>query len=106
MVGRFYSMEGYNPGVLVRTISIEDKFTAEYIFAKMESADFAEEEIIKIMDNYGKEQGGGRGHLIERGMFVEEVDEWCFSTDRVEGDVAIIENAYGYSICYLSKMFK
>ena len=106
ITGEMYDLTDWDECVIVRTISFEDKFTAEYIFAKMESADFAEEEIIKIMDNYGKEQGGGRGHLIERGMFVEEVDEWCFSTDRVEGDVAIIENAYGYSICYLSKMFK
>jgi hypothetical protein len=92
-------------GIMIRTITLPDKYTAEYIFARMESKDFREEDVIAIMDGYGGEQGGGKGHLIKRGEFVEEVDSWCFDSGRKVGDIAIIENDYGYSICYISAIF-
>ena len=40
--------------------------------------------------------------MIEPGVFVEEIDEWCFDRNRKIGDVAIIKNYYGYSVCYFS----
>ena len=39
--------------------------------------------------------GGGCGN-----GYVEEVDDWCFDRNRKSGDVAIIENVYGYTIVY------
>ena len=57
-----------------------------------------------MMDEYGPNQGGGQLYIIDPGDFVEEIDAWCFDPDRKPGDYAIIENPYGYSICYISHL--
>lgn len=88
--------------VAVRTISLSDKFTAEYVLETWKNGKATEQTMIEIMNKYGAEQGGGKLYVIERGEFVEEIDEWCFSSKRKVGDYAIIENAYGYTICYIS----
>ncbi len=88
--------------VAVRTISLADKFTAEYVLASWENGKATEQSMIDIMNEYGSEQGGGQLYVISRGEFIEEIDEWCFSDERKVGDYAIIKNAYGYSICYIS----
>lgn len=88
--------------VAVRTISLSDKFTAEYVIATWENGKATEQTMIEIMNEYGATQGGGKLYIIERGEFIEEIDEWCFSSNRKVGDYAIIENAYGYTICYIS----
>ena len=86
----------------IRTISFSDKYTAEYIFAKWNNGDGTEDYMIELMDEYGAEQGGGQLYAISKGDFVEEVENWCFDPERQVGDVALIENAYGYSLCYIS----
>ncbi len=88
--------------VAVRTISLGDEFTAEFVLATWKNGEATEQSMIKIMNEYGSEQGGGKLYVIERGDFVEEIDDWCFSSKRKVGDYAIIENAYGYTICYIS----
>lgn len=88
--------------VAVRTISLSDKFTAEYVLATWKNGKATEQTMIEIMNEYGAAQGGGKLYVIERGEFIEEIDEWCFSSNRKVGDYAIIENAYGYTICYIS----
>lgn len=88
--------------VAIRTISLSDKFTAEYILTIWKNGKATEQTMIEIMDEYGAEQGGGKLYIIDRGEFVEEIDEWCFSSSRKVGDYAIIENVYGYTICYVS----
>lgn len=88
----------------VRTISLGDKFTAEYVLAKWQIGEATEESMIEIMNEYGAEQGGGQLYVIERGDFIEEIDDWCFASNRRVGDVAIIENYYGFSICYISSI--
>ena len=88
--------------VAVRTISLSDKFTAEYVLATLENGQATEQTMIETMNKYGTSQGGGKLYVIKRGEFVEEIDEWCFSSNRKVGDYAIIENAYGYTICYIS----
>lgn len=90
----------YNVGV--RTITFSDKFTAEYALASWENGEKTEQSMIDIMDEYGAEQGGGKLYIITSGEFVEEIDEWCFSEKRKQGDYAIIENSYGFSLCYFS----
>ena len=60
--------------------------------------------MIEIMDEYGAEQGGGQLYIIDPGTFVKEIDDWCFDPTRQPGDYAIIENPYGYSICYISML--
>ncbi len=86
----------------IRTISFSDKFTAEYVLESWKNGNATESSMIEIMDEYGSEQGGGQLYIITRGEFVEEIEEWCFSSDRKIGDYAIIKNAYGYSLCYVS----
>ncbi len=101
----FYEANSPKPTVVgVRTISISDKFTAEYIFAKMQHDEVGENDIIAIMDKYAPEQGGGQLYTIgpEFGMWVEEVENWCFDPVRKIGDLAMLETSYGYTICYIS----
>ena len=86
----------------VRTISFSDQYTAEYVLESWKNGRATEATMIEIMDEYGSEQGGGKLYIITRGEFVEEIEEWCFSSDRKIGDYAIIKNAYGYSLCYIS----
>ena len=90
----------YNVGI--RTITFGDSFTAEYVLASWKNGDKTEQSMIAIMDQYGSEQGGGQLYVITPGEFIEEIDEWCFSERRKQGDFAIIENAYGFSLCYFS----
>ena len=86
----------------VRTITLEDSFTAEFVLALWELGEATEVTMIEIMDEYGATQGGGQLYLIDPGVFVEEIDTWCFAPERKPGDYAIIENYYGYSICFIS----
>lgn len=88
----------------VRTITFSDQFTAEFVLALWKNGEATEHTMIEIMDEYGMEQGGGQLYIIDPGVFVEEIDAWCFSHDRRPGDYAIIKNRYGYSICYISMM--
>ena len=60
--------------------------------------------MVEITDEYGADQGGGQLYIIDSGTFVEEIDAWCFDPARQPGDYAIIENPYGYSICYISML--
>ena len=94
--------EVYSVGV--RTIALGDKLTAEFVLGLWENGDATEETMISIMNKYGAAQGGGQLYTIAPGEFVEEIDEWCFSVERKVGDYAIIENPYGYSICYISSI--
>ena len=86
----------------IRTISFSDEYTAEYVLTKWENGDGSEDYMIELMDEYGAEQGGGKLYTITKGIFVEEIENWCFDPERQVGDVALIENAYGYSLCYIS----
>lgn len=88
----------------VRTMTLSDKFTAEYVLAKWEGGSKSETSLIEIMDEYGAQQGGGKLYVITPGEFIEEIDQWCFSSERKVGDYAIIEHAYGYSLCYISSI--
>lgn len=90
----------------VRTISLGDSFTAEYVLSLWELGEATETSMIEIMDEYGADQGGGQLYIIDPGIFVEEIDAWCFDPSRQPGDYAIIENPYGYTICYISMLNK
>ena len=87
----------------VRTITL-DNFMAGYVVALWELGEATEATMIEIMDKYGPNQGGGQLYIIDPGDFVEEIDAWCFDPARQPGDYAIIENPYGYSICYISHL--
>ena len=88
----------------IRTITLSDRYTAEAVLASWKNGVATEASMIEIMNEYGAEQGGGKLYVINYGDWVEEIDEWCFSPNRKVGDYAIIENVYGYSICYISSI--
>ena len=87
-------------------ITFSDSFTANYVLTRWENGDATEATMIEIMDEYGAEQGGGQLYLIDPGIFVEEIDAWCFDPSRRPGDCAIVENPYGYSVCFISMLNK
>ena len=93
---------GYS--VAIRTITLETMEMATKILNLWESGDATEASMIALMDEYGSSQGGGKLHYAEPGYYVEEVDSWCFDSERKHGDVAIIESDYGYTICYFSSI--
>ena len=80
----------------------EAEFTAEYLLEKWKSGEATEQSMVEIMDQYGSDQGGGKLHSVYPEDWIEEVDSWCFDRNRQVGDVAIIENVYGYTIVYFS----
>lgn len=91
--------------VSLRTITFSDEFTAEYVYSTWKNGKATEQSLVELMNKYGAEQGdqgAGRLYFVKPGEYVEEIDEWCFSPKRKIGDCAIIKNAYGYSICYIS----
>ena len=87
----------------IRTITL-DSWMAEFALLRWQDGEATEATMIEIMDQYGANQGGGQLYIIDPGMFVEEIDSWCFDPARQPGDYAIIENPYGYSICYISML--
>lgn len=104
--GTTYDLNEYEQCVVMRTISLSDKIWADLIYAQMEHMNFQEKAIITIMNEHGADQGGGKAYIVVPGVFVEEIDDWVFDSERKEGDITIIENHYGYSICYISKIYK
>lgn len=91
--------------VSLRTITFSDEFTAEYVYSTWKNGKATEQSLVELMNKYGAEQGdqgAGRLYFVKPGDYVKEIDEWCFSPKRKIGDCAIIKNAYGYSICYIS----
>lgn len=96
--------ESYYVGV--RTITVENEATAQMIVNAWQNGKANEESMIALMNEYGASQGGGQLYLTEPGELIEEVDAWCFDRSRKVGDVAIIENDYGYTICYFSSVIE
>ena len=103
-VDNFIEYESYCVGI--RSISVDDEATAQMIVNTWEKRGATEDEMIALMDKYGASQGGGQLYLIELGDLVEEVNDWCFDRNRKVGDVAIIKNYYGYTICYFSSVYE
>lgn len=86
----------------IRTISVESKAVADQIHTEWLSKSGTEDDMIALMDKYAPEQGGGQLYFVDPGMWIDEVDRWCFDETRKIGDVAIIETSYGYTLCYFS----
>ena len=88
----------------IRTITLSSLFDAELELALWELGEATEATMIAMMDEIAPGQGGGQLYLIDPGVFTEEIDAWCFDPSRQPGDYAIIENPYGYSICFISML--
>lgn len=90
--------------VNVRMTTFDDEFTAEYVLAKFESGIGTETQIKDLMKEYGSVNNDGTLQAIEPGWLVEELDTWCFDPTRQAGDIVIIENDYGFTLCYISSV--
>ena len=91
--------------VSLRTITISDEFKAKQLYSTWKNGKATEQSLVELMNKYGAEQGdqgAGRLYFVLPGEYIKEIDEWCFSPKRKVGDCAIIKNANGYSICYIS----
>jgi len=88
----------------IRTVTFPEKALADYVLTTWIMDGATEKSMIELMDKYGYEQGGGQLYIITRGEFIEEIEDWCFDPERKTGDYRIIENAYGYSLCYISSL--
>ncbi len=84
----------------VRVITLEGEFMAYYLYGMWEKVG-TEEFMIGIIEKNAPEQDSDIIY-IEQGDFVDEVDSWCFDPARKVGDAAVIENDYGFTICYIS----
>ena len=100
----YITYDSYYVGI--RSITVSNEAAADRIYKEWKRGDASEESMIELMDYYGAEQGGGQLYVVEPGMWIDEVDEWCFDRARQIGDVAIIENDYGYTICYFSSVIE
>lgn len=106
------NLKFYNVSVRTITISPDDDDSwnswaqannkAESIVDEWKEGNKSEKSLISIFDKYGSSQGGGSIKIVKQGDFVTEVDTWLFDRERRVGDIAIIRNPYGYSICYIS----
>ncbi|MBR5536358.1 MAG: trypsin-like peptidase domain-containing protein [Clostridia bacterium] len=89
--------------VRILEISFADKHSTDLFIAQWESGPSTETFMAQLMDKYRRKSERGFGAItIKPGDYVPEVDAWCFDPSRRPGDVAVIECAYGYSVCYFS----
>lgn len=77
------------------------EYTAKHIFEEIKAHKNNETALAETMNSYGSNDSG-KLLIVERGTFVEEIDDWCFDPARQRGDIAMIENVYGYTIIYFS----
>lgn len=54
----------------------------------------------KYSRDAGTTVDGGAYHGIRQGQLMEEMDVWCFSDDRAEGDTVILRSDYGVHVLY------
>lgn len=54
----------------------------------------------KYSQDAGTTLDGGAYHGIRQGQLMEEMDAWCFSDDRAEGDTVIFRSDYGVHVLY------
>lgn len=88
----------------IRTVTFSEKALADYVLTSWIMGGATEKSMIELMDRYGYEQGGGQLRIIIRGEYIEEIEDWCFDPERKVGDYIIVENSYGYSLCYISSI--
>ena len=88
--------------IAVRTVTFDNSFWPQVVIEKWKLLGATEEAMIVAMDEYAPEQGGGQLYIIDPGVFIDEIDEWCFAPNRKPGDCEILETSNGYTICYFS----
>ena len=80
-----------------------DDFSCEYYLAALKSYDENDSFTMDRLTGYGMQTFVVNQETWETGTWVEEIENWCLDTARETGDSAIIENAYGKTLCYISQ---
>lgn len=83
-----------------------DDFSCEYYLAALKSYDENDSFTMDRLTGYGMQTFVVNQETWETGTWVEEIESWCLDTAREVGDSAIIENAYGKTLCYISQIEK
>lgn len=104
----------------VRHILISPEIAPSEIEASEESLEAAKKEAQSILDSYmngeqteeafaklasnsddkGTSFSGGMIESMKKGIYGDEIDNWVYSSDRKEGEVALIKSDYGYHVVY------
>lgn len=104
----------------VRHILISPEVSPSEIEASKESLEEAKKKAQAILDSYmngekteeaftelaansddkGTSSYGGMIESLKKGIYGDEIDNWVYSSDRKEGEVALIKSDYGYHIVY------
>ena len=58
----------------------------------------------EISDDAGSKLNGGAYYGIQEGQLIQELDEWCFSTDRKATDTAVIRSVLGYHVVMVTAL--
>lgn len=80
-----------------------DDYSCEYYLAALKSYDENNSFTMDRLVGYGMQTFVVNQETWETGTWVEEIENWCLDTAREVGDSAIIENAYGKTLCYISQ---
>lgn len=104
----------------VRHILVSPEVAPSEIEASKESLAAAEKKAQDILDSYmngekteeafselavnsddkGTSSYGGMIESLKKGIYGDEIDNWVYSSDRKEGEVALIKSDYGYHVVY------
>lgn len=104
----------------VRHILVSPEIAPSEIEASKESLEKAEKKAQTILDSYmngekteeafaelaansddkGTSSYGGLIESLKKGIYGDEIDDWAYSSDRREGEVALIKSDYGYHVVY------
>lgn len=79
------------------------KQEAQSILDSYLSGDRTEESFAELTinsDDKGTYSSGGLIESMKKGRYGNQMDEWVYSSDRKEGEVALIRSDYGYHIVY------
>ncbi len=80
------------------------KEAAQKLLDQWKSGDATEESFAalaeKETDDTGSKNTGGLYEEIYPGQMVEAFEDWCFDSERKEGDTGLVETEYGYHVMY------
>ncbi len=80
------------------------KDAAQKLLDQWKNGDATEESFAalaeKETDDTGSKNTGGLYEEIYPGQMVEAFEDWCFDSERKEGDTGLVETEYGYHVMY------
>lgn len=78
---------------------------AQKLIEQINGAEDKKEKFLSFVPEYSSDTGssttGGLYENVMPGVMVTEINEWCFDSERKEGDIDIVKSDYGFHIVYL-----